>query len=107
MYYPLKKKNFLDRIKQSPDEQQIVNYFYHHPNACQTLEEIAQDLGKQPDEIEPFVRELEELGVLHNCGPLWGSPFYASRYTEFYSLSKNEELQKVFEELIDTQLLSS
>ena len=107
MYYPLKRKNFLDKIKQSPDQRQIVNYFYHHRQACETLEDLAHDLGKVPEEIEAAVHDLEQLGVLHNCGPLWGSPFYASPYTEFYILAKNEELEATLAELEQSHTLSS
>lgn len=106
MYYPLNRKNFLDKIKQSTEERQIIKHFYHCPKACETLDEIAKDLGKNPDEIESAVHELEKLGVLHNCGPLWGSPFYASKYTEFYSLVHNEELDKVLSELEKSHILS-
>ena len=106
MYYPLKKKNFIDKIKQSPEEQAIVNYFYNHPKACQTLDEIARAIGKEPDELGRAVHELEEFGVLHNCGPLWGSPFYASRYTEFYSLTTNDELNSLLQDLEQAHVLS-
>ncbi|MDI6782590.1 MAG: hypothetical protein QME64_00660 [bacterium] len=107
MYYPLKRKNFLDKIKQSPDERRIVDYFYHHRHACETLEDLANDLGMVPEEIESAVHNLEQLGVLHNCGPLWGSPFYASRYTEFYTLSTNEDLETTLAELAQSQILSN
>jgi hypothetical protein len=99
MYYPLKRKNFLDKIKQSHDEWEIVNYFSEHRHACETLEDLAHDLGKKPEEIEAAVLDLEQLGVLHNCGPLWGSPYYASRYTEFYVLTKNDELDTLLSEI--------
>ncbi|MFB3896262.1 MAG: hypothetical protein ACE14V_08165 [bacterium] len=99
MYYPLKRKNFLDKIKQSPVERLIVDHFYHHRSSCETVEDLAHNLGKCPEEIEPAVTDLMQLGVLHNCGPLWGSPFYASPYTDFYSLSISEELDTLLYEL--------
>lgn len=107
MYYPLKRKNFLEKIKQSPDEWQIVYYYCRHRHACETLEDLANYLGKKPEDIEPAVYDLEQMGVLHNCGPLWGSPFYASPYTEFYTLAMNEELDTILLELEHSQNQSS
>jgi hypothetical protein len=107
MYYPLKRKNFLEKIKQSSEQRQIVYYFCRHRHACETLEDLAYNLGKKPEDIESAVHDLEQMGVLHNCGPLWGNPFYANSYTEFYSLAMNEELDTILLELERTQTQSS
>lgn len=107
MYYPFRRKNFLDKIKQSPIERLIVDHFSHHRSSCETVEDLARNLGKCPEEIESAVSELMQMGVLHNCGPLWGSPFYASPYTDFYSLSVSEELDSLLYEIENTQAPSS
>jgi hypothetical protein len=82
-------------IKQSPNEYEIINHFKQFPKACETVQDIAENLKKSPDEIENAVLNLEELGILHNCGPIWGSPDYAGKYTEFYALSRELELKSI------------
>jgi DNA-binding Lrp family transcriptional regulator len=88
-------ETLIDKIKQSTNEREIINHFYQTPKACETIVDIAKELGKSPDEVENAVRYLEQLGILHNCGAIWGKPSYVGKYTEFYSLEQQKELDSV------------
>jgi DNA-binding Lrp family transcriptional regulator len=85
----------IDKIKQSADEREIINHFYQTPKACETVADIAKYLGKSPDQVEHAVRDLEQLGILHNCGAIWGEPSYVNKYIEFYSLEHQKELESI------------
>lgn len=89
----------IKKIKPSSNEREIINHFYQSPKACETIEDIAQYLGKSPDEVENAVHYLEQLGILHNCGSIWGEPSYVYKYTEFYSLEHQKELELLLNNL--------
>jgi DNA-binding Lrp family transcriptional regulator len=92
-------ETLIDKIKQSANEREIINHFYQTPKACETVADIAKNLGKSPDEVEHAVRDLEQLGILHNCGAIWGKPSYVTNYIEFYSLEHRKELESVLDNM--------
>lgn len=95
MQYSTNWDKFINKIKQSPDEYEILSHFQQHPKACETVKDIAHFLRKPPDELETAILDLEQLGILHNYGPIWGTPSYAGKYTEFYSLNYDEQLESI------------
>jgi DNA-binding Lrp family transcriptional regulator len=90
----------VNNIQASSNEREIINHFYQTPKACETISDIANNLGKSPDEIERAVRYLEQLGILHNCGAIWGKPSYVGKYIDFYSLEHQKELESVLRSLL-------
>lgn len=83
---------FITNLKQSLMLNELVWYYQEHPKAYKTIEGLAVILNTTPEELEPVIHYLERQGILHNCGPIWGSPFYVNKYIEFYSLNPKKKL---------------
>ena len=75
----MKRKHLLEKLINSEAKAELLALFHNNPQATGTLEELANKIGRKPEDIKEDVAEFAELGLLN--------------ITEVYAFNQEKDLE--------------